>query len=205
MAFVLVAVFSSANTPTRAQENATPPYFLVATPDLIDPIFQKSVILILPAHRSPLIVGLIVNRPTRFRLGELLREVPALKSRTEAPYFGGPVAMNSPALIFRSSQSGRGAVKLFDGVYAKLDSEPDDDVLKQPPAAANLRIYLGRAQWDANQLRGEMLRGSWYVVPADSATVFSPNPAQLWQTLVTRAQMQKADAADTASHGLWRD
>ena len=51
MAVVLVG------TPTRGTSNGSETFFLVATPDLPDPLFQESVILMLPHTPPPLVAG----------------------------------------------------------------------------------------------------------------------------------------------------
>src|SRR5271157_4558372 len=38
--------------------------FLVARRSILDPVFERSVVLMLPLKGDPLIVGLIVNKPT---------------------------------------------------------------------------------------------------------------------------------------------
>ena len=43
-------------------------FFLVAVPDLPDPTFQQTVILMLPPTQMPLVAGIIVNKPTNIPL-----------------------------------------------------------------------------------------------------------------------------------------
>jgi len=43
-----------------------------------------------PTTGEPLIVGLVVNKPTRLPLVKIFPESPALKDRTENAYMGGP-------------------------------------------------------------------------------------------------------------------
>jgi len=196
IAFVLVV------TPTRGTSSDSETFFLVATPDLPDPLFQESVILMLPHIPPPLVVGLIVNKPTSKRLSELLPDSPVLKNRTDDAYFGGPVDVGDPALVFRTAGAPEHAMPLFDGVYVSLDPERVAGLLKDRALVQDLRLYFGRAQWSREQLHGEMLRGSWYVVPADPAFVFSADPKHVWRALVERAQMRRAAGlgVGTASH-----
>ncbi len=179
-------------TPTRGTSSASEMFFLVATPDLQDPLFQESVILMLPHTPPPLVVGLIVNKPTSKRLSELLPDSPVLKNRTDDAYFGGPVDLDEPALVFRAAGAPEHAMALFDGVYVSLDPERVAGLLKDRALVKDLRLYFGRAQWSREQLHDEMLRGSWYVVPADPAFVFSADPKHVWRVLVERAQLRRA-------------
>ena len=188
---ILATALALVGTPTRGTSSASETFFLVATPDLQDPLFQESVILMLPHTPPPLVVGLIVNKPTNKRLSELLPDSPVLKNRTDDAYFGGPVDLDEPALVFRAEGAPKHAMALFDGVYVSVGpgyvaGQLKDRTLKE------LRLYFGRAQWSREQLHGEMLRGSWYVVPADPVFVFSADPKHVWRALVERAQMRRA-------------
>ncbi len=182
-----------------AERGASKPAFLVATRDLPDPIFQESVILMLPPGSSPLVVGLIVNKPTRMGLGQLFPQSDALGKRTDKAYFGGPVDVTAPSVVLRSSKPVAGAVTVFDGVYVGLDPRLVGGVLKDLSRVRDLRVYLGRAQWAPLQLAGELKRGSWYVVPADAEEVFSARPGDLWSELVRRAEMLRAEASGSQS------
>src|SRR5271156_765966 len=77
-------------------------FFLVATPDLPDPMFQQTVILMLPPTQTPLIAGIIVNKPTTIPLAKLFSRDLALKNQATA-YFGGPVETTEPSLVLRAS------------------------------------------------------------------------------------------------------
>jgi putative transcriptional regulator len=146
----------------------------------------------LPHTPPPLVVGLIVNKPTDKRLSELLPDSPVLKNRTDDAYFGGPVDLDEPALVFRTAGGApEHAMPLFEGVYVSVGPGYVAGQLKDR-TLKDLRLYFGRAQWSREQLHDEMLRGSWYVVPADPASVFSADPKHVWRALVARAELEKA-------------
>ena len=181
IALMFVALAAGSDKPT-------PTYFLVAQPDLPDPMFNQSVVLMLPPTGTDLVVGLIVNKPTKVTLGKLFPDNAALKLRTETAYFGGPVDISTPLVLARTSHAAAGAVALFKGVYLNLEAHSVLELLKGPPAAQSMRLYLGRAQWTDDQLHSEMLENSWYNVPSDPQYVFSGDPQTVWRTLVARAQ-----------------
>jgi len=186
----LMAILAIAGNPTSSR--AGDMLFLVATRDLPDPLFAQTVILMIPNMPPPLVVGLIVNKPTGRRLSDLMPASPLLKSRTEDAYFGGPVDIEAPAIVMRAGDPPSHATALFDGVYAVLDPEQAVTMLKSHAAVKDMRLYFGRSQWSREQLHSEMLRNSWYVVPADPASVFSSEPKTIWRALVERAELQKA-------------
>ena len=195
-------LFGAAQGTGRSSTKGT--LFLVAKPELIDPMFRESVVVMLPQSRIPLVVGLIVNRPTKVRLRELFPDSSALKNRADTAYLGGPVDISEPTIVFRQARASADAIPLFDGVYASLDAKSLAGMMKAPGKAQDLRLYLGRSQWSPDQLHAEMQEGSWYVVPADPAFVFSADPKSVWQTLLGRAQAIPAAAQDIQTPGYLR-
>lgn len=174
-----------------AQNDKDKVQFLVARGQIHDPIFQHSVVLMLPSIKSPLVVGLIVNKPTRMTLGNLFPKSPEFSNRTDHAYFGGPVNVAVASLVFRSSAVPEHAFHVYGDVYLTFDSTLISTVFQNSKSASNLRLFLGRAQWAPVQLRGEMQEGAWYKVQGDGNLVFSADPQSLWRTLHDRAKPSK--------------
>lgn len=162
--------------------------FLVARPSIADPFFERSVVLMLPLKGGPLIVGLVVNKPTGLPLLEFFPQSPALKNRPETAYLGGPVDMGAPALIFHAPKAPKQAVLLYDDVYLSLDPQFISVLLQDPKQTGELRLFLGRAQWAPKQLQGEALRGSWYSLRAEGEVIFDRDSERLWNRLHERAR-----------------
>jgi len=168
-------------------------FFLVAIPDLPDPMFQKTVILMLPPTQMPLVAGIIVNKPTTIALPKLLPRAPALKNQVNA-YFGGPVEITEPSVVLRASEPTGNVTRLFDDVYVSTDPDSIAKLLRdEPQPAKDLRVFFGRAQWTLDQLHAEILAGAWYVVPAKADLVFSSDPGLVWHLLVERAHLHEVD------------
>lgn len=64
-------------TAAREAQSANAPFFLVATRNLPDPIFQQSVILMAPSTQPPLVAGIIINKPTTTLVRELFPQASA--------------------------------------------------------------------------------------------------------------------------------
>jgi putative transcriptional regulator len=165
--------------------------FLVATRNLIDPLFRQSVILMLPNTEAPLVVGLIINKPTIVSVRRIFPKAPALQKQDDKAYFGGPVDYTDPSLLMRSSGPSDGATHLFKDVYFTIDPNSVGALLTAQRAPGDLHVFLGRAQWSADQLHAEMQEGSWYVVPAQADLVFSADPSGVWQLLVSQAEREE--------------
>ena len=189
---VLLTALIAASLPSRVAFAAgAKPYFLVATPEMGDPIFGGSVIMMIPAIDAPLIAGVIINKPTKTSAQEVIPHFPALKDGPSSAYFGGPVENGRAIVAIRTSHPPAKALKAFEDVYVSDDADTIAQIVKDNTDPANLRIFLGRAQWLNEQLHTEIMAGAWYVMPADAAQVFDADPTHLWHKLVERGELQE--------------
>jgi putative transcriptional regulator len=202
LGLLAAAVLAGGGTVAAQTHQSAQTYFLVAQPDLPDPMFRQSVVLMLPPTGTELVVGLIVNKPTKVKLSDLYPDDAALKRNSGTAFFGGPVGINAPLMLIRAKQAPAAAVHLFEDIY--LDFKPHSALsgLKDPQSLQGVRLYLGRAQWTDDQLHNEMLENSWYQVPSDPQYVFSADPDTVWRNLVARAQAIETAAPRAPARGV---
>jgi putative transcriptional regulator len=186
----LLSVFLAA--PARgAENNKNKAEFLIARNQINDPYFRHSVVLMLPESETQLVVGLIINKPTRVTLGKLLPTRPEFRNRIDPAYFGGPVDVRVPSVVFRSSTAPENAVRLYGNVYLTFDADLISKAFESPQPGSKPRLFLGRAQWSPGQLQNEIRRGGWYRIQAAGDLVFNSHPENLWRTLHARAAPSK--------------
>jgi putative transcriptional regulator len=174
---------------TCAQEVEHEPVLLVATPDLLDPNFTQTVVLVLfPAGGGPL--GVILNRPIPLTLKEAFPDEPQLRERTDPLYFGGPVRTTGLMFLFRGSASAEGVFPVFEDLSLSSNGEVLDGLLTGQKNSVQ-RYFLGYSGWAPVQLEAEIARGGWYVLPADPDTVLNMDPAVMWRELLARATAVK--------------
>jgi len=179
--------------PPDSQDTEHKPFFLVASPDMPDPVFAQTVILMLPPSQEPIVGGIVINKPTPMTLRQLLGPSPAIRDQAQSVYFGGPVDLTTPVVLMRSASAPDATTHLFEDVYMSMDAASIRDFLQRPGAEKDLRFFLGRAQWTPDQLHSEILRGAWVVATASPELVFSPDPGSLWRVLVQRAKLRQVD------------
>jgi len=156
---------------------------LVATPPLVDPNFDRSVVLMLE-HGEEGALGIILNRPTEATLSAVL---PDWQSHASAPgvvFSGGPVA---PEAVIALARGGAGT---DEGWVPVLDDVGSVDVGQEPadlgfPIDA-LRVFVGYAGWGPGQLEGELEEQAWFVVPTLPSDPFSGQPENLWRDVLRR-------------------
>lgn len=184
----LVGTAASQNPPENPNDQ-NQGWFLIARRELSDPFFGKSTVLMLPGQPYPLVVGLIINKPTKMKLEELFPHAKSVKNQDVTAYFGGPVDIRDVSAIFRAPIAPKGAadtVHIFADVYITFDSKSVEDLVKKSKQPSELRVFLGRSQWTQPQLEHEMAMGSWYSTHESGDLIFSSDPHSVWEALVDR-------------------
>ena len=196
MVLGIVAIVSGAAGLTQAQTfGSSKPYFLVARPDMSDPTFSKAVILMLPSSSDEIqiVAGVIVNSPMRLTLDYLFQHMDTLKHPEEHVYFGGPVDYSLPLMITRGAKPSGHTVAIMDNLYVSGGVETVAAIVSHPWSPKNARMFLGRAQWDREQLRGEILKGAWDALPLNLDLVFSPDPKSVWPALEKQSHYKEVE------------
>lgn len=158
-------------------------HFLVALPQLKDPNFEQTVVL-LCEHGPDGALGLVVNRPTPLVLGQIY-EGQNIEGGggSDAPiYYGGPVQPEMGFVLYEGRE--------YDGsmpVLAALRLGTSLEILRDIAAGrgpSRFLFFLGYAGWGADQLEGELGRNDWLVVPADPELLFRAPPEKRWEAAI---------------------
>lgn len=149
---------------------------LIAVPDLLDPNFNQSVVLIVQ-HDQDGASGLVLNRPTNTKLGEIFSEEPAIAGADDCVYIGGPVEGPVMALHGCVSLSEK---DVLENVYFSLGRENLLGIVNQ--TLRPFRVFCGYSGWGKNQLDNEIALGGWLVVPASAELVFG-TAENLWNSV----------------------
>jgi len=159
------------------------PVLLMAMPQVLDPFFHRSVVLLLH-HEDEGSFGFILNRPTGIKVSEILKGMDVgWSGREEAvAYFGGPVQPNLGTVLFAPLVPDGGpedtATEVLPGVALTQHIGDLSRLAEAPPD--QFRLILGYAGWGEGQLMEEILRNDWLTAPASSELIFAPDPEQIW-------------------------
>jgi len=176
---------------------ANNPFLLVATAQLNESSFRRTVILSLPINGDRHI-GIIVNRPSRRTLAELFPEHGPSKQVTEPVFFGGPMSQRAIFALVRSAENpGRGALRITDGLFLAMTASTVDRIIEQTPQQA--RFYIGDVIWRPGELRDELGDGYWHVMDVDPDLLFRKDTQALWDELSRLARALRADAGPRAA------
>jgi putative transcriptional regulator len=166
--------------------------FLVASRDLGDPNFAKTVILVVHYKADEGAVGLVVNRATDVPISRVFQDLKEAKSRKDPVYVGGPVELNSVMALLKSAIKPENSARVFNDVYLITNKDLLRATLASGAESSVFHTYVGYAGWGAGQLEHEMEQGAWHSMPADAANVFHSDPDSVWQRLIRRTETQIA-------------
>lgn len=163
---------------------------LVATPKLDDANFRRTVVLVVEHVEDEGTLGVVLNRPTEVPVERVLAPWAEVVSGPPVIFQGGPVALDGAlALALRRGTEeplGWRALDTVPGMseLGLVDLDAPPQVIA--PELDGLRVFAGYAGWGAGQLLGEIEEGAWYVLPAEPADAFLPEPGVLWRTVLRR-------------------
>lgn len=166
---------------------------LVASRGLGDPNFSQTVVL-LTHYDEQGVLGLVLNRRTRVPISRVL-DLKAAKDLSDPVYLGGPVELSTVFALFQSAAKIDKADNVFPGVYLISDKDLFEQTISAHPDPAVFHVYLGYAGWTRDQLRAEVKLGAWFVLPADAATVFNPDPDSLWPKMIQKTELHWAKSS----------
>jgi len=154
---------------------------LVARENIRDPRFHETVVLVLQ-HDQQGTVGLILNRPSRLTLAEVMPDRPELAIAGTLSY-GGPVAPEATMALVAAGENRPIPAQNVVGSLYVTGIEPLAGWLTAGGSAALCRVFLGYAGWAPGQLEKEILGDAWQLLPADERQPFSGQLDGLWQKL----------------------
>ena len=174
-----------ADQPEQTPQTSAPSSFLlVASKQMADPRFRKTVLVVTRhGHTGP--IGVIVNRPQDIKLDKIFPDYP--KAKELSLFFGGPTYLKQISYLVRGGKAVAGALMISSNIYLAYDMPTLDELLNGKRPYKDLRVMHGLASWAPGQLEYEIKLGSWYVMPLDEAVIFDHAPAEMWQELYNRA------------------
>ena len=142
--------------------------------------FRKTVIL-LAEHDEKGALGFVLNHPSRSLIEEIVPSLELPPVIDDRFYLGGPVQPEIVAIL-AEFEDPADAPKV---IFGSIGFAPADD----PVAAGRItrgRAFAGYSGWGPGQLEGEMEEGGWLVETPTPDDVFTPDPENLWRTVVQR-------------------
>ncbi|MBL8936058.1 MAG: YqgE/AlgH family protein [Archangium sp.] len=162
---------------------ALAPGFLIAMPQMQDPNFSKTVVLMLE-HNDEGSMGLIINRTAELTFADLGKsqslEIATVRE-DDAIFVGGPVEPYRGFVLHDRDSIGERA-PLLPGLFLSVTTDALEPLLRDP--ATKLRFCLGYSGWGPGQLEKEIAQGSWLFTEAQTGPVLHTEPEHIWSEVI---------------------
>jgi putative transcriptional regulator len=166
------------------------PGLLIAAPPLVDPNFDRSVVL-LAAHGPEGAFGWIINGRELMTLPELLRRAEITEETIEAAgsvRVGGPVSREQVWLVYKSEDRFEdidGQFEVGTGIVASASRQVLEAIARgrQPRSLVGLVGYAG---WAPSQLENEIRSGAWLPTDVEPGIVFDVPRDLVWHKAYER-------------------
>jgi putative transcriptional regulator len=156
---------------------------IIATPTLVDPNFDRTVVLI-AEHTEDGAMGLVLNRPAETLVDEAVPDLAWLTEDDERVWVGGPVAETAVIVLAEWEDPTRaGAIVEGDLGFVGADADGPEELAG---AIRRARVFAGHAGWGPGQLEEELAEDAWIVEPPRRDEIFSAEPESLWAAVLRR-------------------
>jgi putative transcriptional regulator len=159
---------------------------LVAAPELEQPEFARTVVLLLE-HTREGAVGVVLNRPREDAVASRFPDwaTAPVVAEPRVLFSGGPVEPDAVLLVALATDEDRAAGRAATSwrvVMVPFGDAPEDAA----EWAEGVRLFAGYAGWGAGQLEVELSVGAWYVVESQPDDLVASRPAELWRSVLRR-------------------
>jgi putative transcriptional regulator len=166
--------------------NSLKGHLLIATPQLLAPIFSKSVILMLD-HNEEGAMGVILNQPINTTVTDLAGKIFDEGFVWDKPlHLGGPVP--GPLMVLHTLEE-LSDQEILPGICHTIEASRVQELIVQRPEPS--LIIANYSGWGPGQLEGEFDWDSWLTLPAKSEHVFWPGEKELWKVVVNEVNARK--------------
>jgi putative transcriptional regulator len=160
------------------------PGFLIAVPQLLDPNFRQSVVLLIRQDDEGAL-GIVVNRETSLLLRDLCRdhEIPYSGNPDKRVRLGGPVQPEQGFVLYGPEHGDPEGHEIEPGLHFSTSTS----TLARLCALSDGRFqcYSGYAGWGPRQLEREITEGTWILAPPDPSLVLDQDPEEMWRGALT--------------------
>jgi putative transcriptional regulator len=160
-------------------------HLLIATPQILAPIFHRSVILMLE-HNEDGALGVILNRPTNATVSTLAGKIfPEDFVWEQSLQLGGPVP--GPLMVVHAIED-MADQEVIAGVYSTIEATKVQEIISRKPEPC--LVIANYSGWGPGQLESEFDRESWLTLPATLQHIFWSGDEDLWQVVRRQANVR---------------
>ena len=181
-----------------------PGSLLAAAPDMLDPNFMHTVVLMC-RHAEDGAYGLVINRPAAVTLDVLAPAHPILKAQRFPIFAGGPVGLDTLQFLHRAEKRIPGGVELGEGLFLGGDIDALAEYLakEKSRARSKVRLLVGYSGWGAGQLETELATGSWLPAALKTEWIFEKDTQATWRNVLRSLGSEASGLVDLPPDPSW--
>ena len=158
-------------------------------PQVVDPIFSKTLIFIID-HNSNGAIGVIINKKINQNNYKIIKDfIPNEKILSSGIlddlFFGGPIKTKENIIIHSSSKSIKSSMRQID--KREIINEKLQINHKNRNKTNNEILYkkiTGFSSWGSGQLENEIKNGDWLPQEKQENIIFSNDPENIWDNIM---------------------
>jgi putative transcriptional regulator len=164
------------------------PTLLLSMPQLTDPNFNRTVVLLCTHSEKEGAFGLVLNRPlvTTGRVVVNL-DPPVTADQELEVWVGGPVEQHRSWILVEGVPGGDETVDVPIAQRLYLSTSPA--LLRrmlEPDPPPRTRLMVGYSGWGPGQLEMELEASAWLTSDVDHDLIFNTPPDEMWEKAIRR-------------------
>ena len=165
---------------------ATAPLLLVSMPQMNDPNFARSVVLLCD-YTEEGAFGLVINRQMSEPAWQIIKTTPPVRIDPALHlWLGGPVDLQRTWVLMTSAQGPDDEQReISPGVVLSISQELTLRLLQTPPSSSE-RVIVGYAGWGPGQLEKEISESAWLTLDVDATLIFRVPADEMWNAAIRR-------------------
>jgi putative transcriptional regulator len=175
-------------------------HFLIAMPSMRDPSFRRGVAFVCQ-HGEDGAMGLLVNRLSEYRLGDVLAQMNLTSMSAEVGdspvLIGGPVQPERGFVLHTPHGQWESSFKISDSICVTTSRDILVAIAEGRGPERSL-VTLGYSGWGAGQIETELKENAWLTVPASQEILFETAIEQRWDAAAALVGVNIANLAGYA-------
>jgi putative transcriptional regulator len=162
------------------------PILLLSMPQMADPNFAKTVVLLCD-YTDEGAFGLIVNRRMDEPAWTVVKTDPPVRVDPDLKlWVGGPVDPTRTWVLMSEAQGPDDEQReICPGLLLSASKDLTLQLLQTPPSS-RARVLVGYAGWEPGQLDHEIAASAWLTIEVDPALIFNVPADKMWETALRR-------------------
>lgn len=175
---------------------------LISEPFMLDPNFQRAVVLLCEHHEEDGTVGYVLNQPATIQLKDVMEDLPD----ADFPlFFGGPVAQESLHFIHKCYDKLNSGIGLGNGIYWGGNFESLQILIRNGEINDDeIKFFMGYSGWSPGQLDEELKENAWVISNQYNPDItFGGDSENLWKEAIVSLGPKYAHVAKFPQNPMW--